>query len=737
MTQVCLCRLQCRRNSIGLLLKLAYSGFSQVDTVDSNLLYCRFYNCTLNPRTGLEWSRIFQRQDKRILQEYHSMGSVQTNLQKVVLELVIGSNEDITDIQYLLLVIQKMLHDGLDCTVLVSAGKGGAKRYTPVETSDYFRLAHSLYFYRNRNEDNGDNTDYVLEQIYECFLVYHKKTQKGERANWATLPRRYKIETRENRSVPLGRVFPQIPITKQSYSALTASYSSNCEINSWVKPLKDLCNHYFERLKKGIYANKCEEILKYLESDSCFETLLFLGLCNYIDAQNGPATLGCASQDLEFLHETCMNFAQGVLQLVENVVRHVLGDDAQAGCGVLTIRYRRIKDAEKLYLNSLMPDSAHSLVDNVEHFMELYLTDLQYENFQGIVDKFKANVEQRCEDCKDSPQRRLVHAKFHLSQKLEDAFELINKENEEIQEELKSYIQDLKSNSDHCHMSLSDFLGQGSCKPFVDYLSTPDNIAFHYGLPILNSVVMSMNGYFYVQSGTGDNNCFETSSVSGLYNHTWGFLWEYGTSYMIYIPLKSRNLEEETDYLDLISWPHDTAPNCRRIDFKFSGPISVGREREDLTRELWKELSEQLEASPEKLASTYLDIGVIDCENVVNNLGVDRLEAYEVMVKAIFLYLADKSSTLDNLALVNVTRAYDVIKLFRLFALFFDRAGNNKILTQKKSLFLVDSNGKVDILFHGNNLKSIKESLSVSCLYGGMTDTAIKIAAHLLGGRNG
>ncbi|OUN99675.1 hypothetical protein B5F98_00405 [Pseudoflavonifractor sp. An44] len=665
------------------------------------------------------------------------MGVVQTNLQKVVLELVIGQNEDITDIQYLLLVMQKMFHDGLDCTVLVSAGKGETKRYTPVTTSDYFRLAHSLYFYRNRNEDNGDNTDHIFEKIYECFFVYHKKTQKGEKANWASLPRQYKIEAKENRTMPLGRVFPQIPITKQIYSALTASYSSDSEINSWIRPLKDLCNGYFERLKKGVYANRSEEILKYLASDSCFETLLFLGLCNYIEVQNGITTLGQASLDLEFLHETCMNFAQGVLQLVENVVTHVLGDDGQSGCGILTIRYRKIRDAEKIYLDPLMPDEAHSLVENVEHFMELYLTDIQYENFQGIVDKFKANVEQRCEDYKNSPEQRLVHMKFHLSQSLENASELIKKEDAETQEELNSYIQDLKSDPDHCHMSLSDFLGQGSCKPFVDYLSTPDNIAFHYGLPILNSVVMSMNGYFYVQSGAGDNNCFENSSVGGLYKHTCGFLWEYGTSYTIYVPLRSKNLEEETDYLDLISWRHDTVPNCRRIDFKFSGPISVGLEREDLTRKLWKELGEQFKASPEEIASTHLYIGVIDCEKVVNNLSVDRLEAYEVMVKAIFLYLADKCSTLDNLALVNVTRPYDVIKLFRLFALFFDRAGNNRILTQKKSLFLVDSNGKLDILFHGNNLKSIKESLSVSCLYGGMTDTAIKIAAHLLGGRNG
>ena len=130
------------------------------------------------------------------------------------------------------------------------------------------------------------------------------------------------------------------------------------------------------------------------------------------------------------------------------------------------------------------------------------------------------------------------------------------------------------------------------------------------------------------------------------------------------------------------------------------------------------------------------NIGEIDCEALVDGLCLDRLEAYEVLVKAIFLYLADPKSTVNHLALINIARPYDVIKLFRLFALFFDRVGNNKLLPQEKSLILVDCEGKIDILFYGNKLSNIRKNISVSCLYGGITDTALKIIAHLLEGRH-
>lgn len=86
-----------------------------------------------------------------------------------------------------------------------------------------------------------------------------------------------------------------------------------------------------------------------MDSESCIEVLLFLGLCCYICET--PSSMGeIKKQDIDSLHETCMSFTQGVFQLAENVVIHVLGEDGQNGCGILIVRFHQIEDAKKIYL---------------------------------------------------------------------------------------------------------------------------------------------------------------------------------------------------------------------------------------------------------------------------------------------------------------------------------------------------------------------------------------------------
>lgn len=260
--------------------------------------------------------------------------------------------DDITEIQYLLLVLQKILSDGYDCTVLISAGKHEETRYTPITNDNYFRLAQNLYFYRD-----NDDLNCCLAEIYRCFLVYCQINTDRNRAKWIPLPRKYA------RGQFFGRIIPQIPITHHSYNALATSYSYNTTNNDWLSLLHDLCSGYFERLSGGVLQAQCEKIRTYQNSDSNFETLLFLGVCNNISKQdvNDPCF------DIESLHEDCMNFAQGVLQLVENVVHHVIGEDDTRGCGILTIRHRRAEDAKKLYLNEDAPSS------NAKYFIKSVL----------------------------------------------------------------------------------------------------------------------------------------------------------------------------------------------------------------------------------------------------------------------------------------------------------------------------------------------------------------------------
>lgn len=715
---ICLCRVRCQRKPLSVLLQLIISILAEDRPLESSecaedLLY-QFYSYNGSKANASNWGNILAAAfgaknivNDALWEKTDKMYFVHADEKQVICELVISPEDDLSNIQYLLLTIHALLHNDIPCVVLVSGGRSGSDRYTPLETSVYFRLSHQMYFYASFPHKARE-----LPDIYSNFFVCSKSSSAKRSYRWIALPNKYSSE------VHFGRIIPQIPITHQSYHALASLYNSDSD-NEWCMLLRSLCEGYYNKLS-GVFEENRSTIRSYMNSDSYFETALFLALCCYINEDPQSAT-GMDKQDVDSLHETCMNFAQGILQLVDNVVTHVLGVNETDGCGILTVRFRKVDDAQRLYLT----DS--SRFQGTDYFMELYLTDLQYGDFMGIVDKFKDNVRKRRAMFETDPERRIVHAKFYLSQNLEQAEALIEREESpRLRNDLREYIK----NTDCSDVSLADFFGEGDCKPFLDYISAAENIAFHYGLPILNSVVLLQNGYLHVQSGDGDHNIFDNVQENSPYCKINDLVWDHGTAFMVYMPLKSRKPIGEFD--SLVPMKNNT-DNLYRYHTFLSNPLS-GLEAKKETMAL--ELKGQIKKDFDSHASSEIQIGVIECSHLVHILNVPRLDAYEVIVKALFLYLADEGACIDHLALINIAHAYDVIKLFRLFALFFDRAGRNKLLSKDKSLFLVDCDGKVDILFYGSNLKSICDSLSFSRLYGGTAEDAVKIIRHLLEGRH-
>lgn len=717
---ICLFRIRCQREAIAALLQLFYSDFVDNGIVNPNM-YNKFYSYVGSISKGLDWARVLSSLDAKdanpgaLLQKSNQENFLAASRKTIVVELVTDAETDMSAVQYLLLALCAVVHRDIPCTVLVSGGKSNNSRYTPLSDEDYFRLSHQLYFYAH-----SPHPDMNLPELYSNFYVYKQAKSHANLCQWITLPKRYVDQP------VFGRIIPQIPITHRSFRALSASFRSQVS-DEWGRLLHDLCSKYYKRLAE-VFSGNMTVIDQYMDSDSCIEVLLFLGLCCYICET--PSSMGeIKKQDIDSLHETCMSFTQGVLQLAENVVIHVLGEDEQDGCGILTVRFRRIEDANKLYLAD---DKQFS---SIRYFMELYLTDLQYNNFLGIVEKFKENVSDRRKQWANDPERRKVHSKFFLSQNLDYAEKLIgDEEPQAIQEELMRYVDkkhsEAETNSSHIRLTLADFLGKGKCIPFTDYISNPENIAFHYGLPILDSIISSLDGYFYVRSGNENCDVFDNASGGNLYKKATDFAWDHGTAYVIYIPLRLRKHIGELDYL--VPLQHDTCKLYPPLPLPAPAFCALGDRKESLVFKL----QEHIKRSFDGESAAGPRIGVIDCSEIVAALGLERLEAYEVIVKSIFLYLVDGSAAIDNLALTNISCDYDVIKIFRLFALFFNRIGRNTLLTRKKSFFLVDCDGIIDILFYGNDLKSILDNLSIDRLYGGTTEDAVRIIRHLLEGRH-
>lgn len=719
---ICLFRVRCQREAIAALLKMFHSDFIDDGMANSNL-YHKFYSYAGSVSKGSDWAAILRSSDVKSagldasLQKSERDSFLTASAKQIVVELVIGAGDDMSAVQYLLLSLCAVAHKAIPYTVLVSGGKSNNDRYAPLSDEDYFRLSHQLYFYAHSSYP-GVN----LPGLYSSFFVCKQAKYRASRYQWTVLPKRYVDQP------TFGRIIPQIPITHRSFRALAASFRSQAS-DDWTKLLHNLCDGYYKKLKeKETFSEYLTVIDQYMDSDSCIEVLLFLGLCCYICEV--PSTMdSIRKQDIDSLHETCMSFTQGVLQLAENVVIHVLGEDEQDGCGILTVRFRRTEDAKMLYL------AEDKQFPAVRYFMELYLTDLQYNEFFGIVEKFKKNVSDRRDQCIGAPEQRKVHSKFYLSQNLDHAEKLIDEEEPcSIQKELTQYVaskrKEVEEDSFRVRLCLADFLGEGKCTAFTDYISAPENIAFHYGLPILNSIISSLDGYFYVQSGGGPRDIFDNTSPKSPYKKVIDFTWDHGTAYIIYIPLRLRKHIGELDYL--VPLQHDT---CELYQSRMLPPLtfhaSVSK-KESLVFMLQEYIKRNFDG--DSAAGPW--IGVISCDEVVSALGLERLEAYEVIVKSIFLYLVDSSAAIDNLALINIACAYDVIKVFRLFALFFNRIGRNTLLSREKSFFLVDCDGVIDILFYGNDLKSILDNLSIGRLYGGTTEDAVKIIRHLLEGRH-
>ncbi len=622
-----------------------------------------------------------------------------------IFEVVIEKDEYISDLQYLLLLLHflDMKHERYH--VLISRGLSGGSRYSPLEEDDYFRISHQMYCYASQTAENA------LNRINQRISIYAKDSRAGRLSknlcdNWrVAFPR----------TVQYGRIIPYIPITGESLSALLCNQNYG-DIGYWKNLFQRLCKDYYDKIKK------CEgdssttiNIQSLIASDNYLEQLIFFATYYFIRVQTPRQEF--MIKDIARLHEECMDITQGVFQLAENIVEHVAGKDGTLGCGILTMRIRDVKDAMNLYLKD------QSKFPDVRYFMEIYITDLQYYEFSGIINKFVNNLKLRLNEINPDSKNFIISAAILLLQKeiRLDEVPCNNQIKEKILQYSKEKINDL---------SLESFFVSKKYKPLDDYLATANNIAFHYGLQILNNVINVREGYLFVRSGTGSINCFNT--VNSSYYEKLDFPCYFGTAYVIYLPIK---LKRNIEYIDVPG-----ALQCDSSKEKYTiveypmGTVQISEQDKQSKERYVQVLSDSIvKAFHMKGGKNNKQIGVIRCGRLVEELGAERPRAYEHLAKALFLYFTSEEPVIENIALVDISQPYSVIKLFRQFALFFDRTGRNELIANQKSMFIVDNSGEIDVLFYGKDIISIKDSLFKGQLYGGSNDITLEIVEHLAG----
>lgn len=494
---------------------------------------------------------------------------------------------------------------------------------------------------------------------------------------------------------------------------------------------------------------KVEQLLNLIPSDSFLERLLFMATLFYLElsAEEDEKENSSASRlrrardllwnylwghytedDISLLHEYCVDYAQGIFQLIENAWFHAIKPDDDdpdkrpRGCGGLTIRVRKKEDMRSFLAVEQANESKNgqNAFGNVPYFLELYITDIQFTHseygiyhgfapsgrpFEGIVKVLCKNVLQRAKDSNDEGSEP---AKIFIGKNLEGV---------ELASLLNSNVPFYTNN-----ITLRHLFGADESAALTEYLQNEANIAYHYGLQILSNVVETGNGYLMVRSGPGQSNFF--SSENKNYRPQ-TFEWTDGTAYILFLPV---SLKQQTNYQDTLAVINNVVSlplEKQRINLKSIHDVLLEidgpQKKEDAIQAIRQLLQAEMDTKQPN------SVFIIDCSDY---RGTD----YEVIAKAVFFQASYQKKSEPSFALINVRNRNEVVKLFRQFALFYNRQGECPVISENSAFFIVDKNAEMDILLCGS-IKTINENLYLNQIYGGLDSRAMLIMEHL--GRRG
>lgn len=653
-----------------------------------------------------------------------------------------GKFNDLCDplfMQYLLLLVQKLNKNELNYLVVVrdkSLEKGERKDH-------YFQVRQSLRVYHEKFSnvidcffyDDGDG----IKHIYR---TNNDNDGKGIELN---------EKDGKKKEEHFGRIFPFIPLTKDIYGDLVQIKDNG---GKSIKILKDVYNEFLQDIKRESGADIDTVFLTDKnKSDNMLTQLIFIYTLYYIcksekDSIGKHPTMDekqkfnneivkILKNKLQIIHEVCVDYAEGIHQLIENAIVHSIHKSSkrsQDGCGVLTLRIRKKEDSK--YLSDDVKNE--DVFKNTKFFMELYVTDLSYvvDDYKGIVEKFKENVKRR-----------------------------------DVNGEYKDKFKDLE---------LVQLFGAKQSDDLEEYFKNAKNIAFHFGLQILANTVELSKGYMFVRSGNEDENkslcIYENNNKisikdeenkdeekKNIYKISNNFEWHDGTAYIIYLPIA---LREEISNVDIpaveINNDTDMGQDDEKIVYLFKS-LSISDVREEIREIMNKDIpkKEKLVGILSKILSINKckedKIPVIDCSQLhkiikdsIENAGkedsgsevdkkitdmltqLSQYNLYEILAKAIFRFIAEEKEQKRTIAVINVEDRYKVIHLLRQFMLFY-RRGESELI-KGKSIFIVDKDAELDVLLF-DLIDRIAENMYLSQLTGGLDGKAMEIIRYFADSR--
>lgn len=652
-----------------------------------------------------------------------------------------GSYGDLCDptfFQYILLILQKIHYKKVKFIVGIHYKPDADKSITD---SSYYSIRQSLYLYRHLMPD-------FVSSIYDYNGKELKRYYKAVNGNGSEQVSESKSSLKE-----YGRIFPFIPISENIYRVLVQENFDSKQIENQALPqnndeakkilqLKFISKTLDELIKyflKNIKAETNKIITNKLRRDNYLSKLIFVYMLRYIHDSDKQEWEAILKNKVDIIYEICRDYAEGIHQLIENALLHVIQGPGKVeqGCGIFTLRIRAYEDESKyIDLESLKANNIEDLYKSVKYYMELYVTDLSYgKKEKGIVSKFIKNVKDRFKDKNSKLYQDISKAKI----------------------------------------SLAALFGKESNDNLNEYYANPKNIAFHYGLQIFANTVEVNNGYMFVCSCrdafedrkilTGNGEIYYYKSQISINDQNGGkqisffdgneksrninteknnnyFSWDNGTAYVIFIPIDYKGGISTAD-IPIVSIQNDSKP--RRIKSKnlqLIGDFLISDEK--IPRK--EKIANAIYAKLQEIGFNSKQIYVLDVENAFRIIEerfkdqkIDQYNKYEILAKALFRCLADKDKKenpkdkkLNHLALINIEDRERVIQLLRQFMLFY-RKGSNGMM-ENKSIFIIDKNAEIDIILSGN-IEQIGQNMHMSQLTGGLDDRAMDIIRYFVKSR--
>ncbi len=598
-----------------------------------------------------------------------------------------GSFTDVSNFAYLSLLFQYLQMKNANFRVQIMGAKTSERLYNPIDNNAFYKLRTFLMFQCSLLKEN-DFIYCITDNYISGIRMY-----RDELISVISDMNRPNSALGES---TFGVLLPLIPINKDTFICLQERANVFGPWRDvWAKRLNELMLNYYKKVVDTGYIpqEKLSDLENYLYSDSLLEALIFYTSLYYLYIEFKETV-----SDISLLHERCVDYVQGINQTLENVYYHVVCSKG-GGTGNIAIRIRKKSDSYFEFLalekeENETRDSRSSFIFG-KYIIEINIVDVCYEEAEnlGIVDKFYENVR------KYYPTHPLLKTKDSTKDRI----------------------------------LLENLFGVGENKILDEYLNNPKNIAYHYGLQIFENAVSTNHGAMGVWSGNNSNNTFfNDERMSKMFSN--GCAWSHGTAYMVCIPL---SLTEEVDYTDSIGISEYDILSVEIEKTEFTPDVyrkaDFGMKHDEILMALEKvggknELVDRIVVQMQNEIKDTDMFCVIDCADIHYECQ------YEIVAKVVFRCLTSKEIQLRHMAIINLASRYDVIKLFRQFAMFYNRDCKCEYLDEK-TIFIVDDSAKLSLFLRGR-LKDIIKDMKEQQIIGGIDESEMKIIKHL-GGRNG